>query len=451
MATRDVDSVIDLWQFSPKLIHTSLPSFPDTVTISNAIPGVSSALNKFGKVGFGPWIAFTLEHPDEIWDLVSPSEDIDHKMLLYFSFFGDTDKVPAFCVEVNWLEEGLEVNNFVLVTELDKLERLRSGNLVFSARKEWEREKLVRSLNDAALTKYDEDRLDEAHELINQAIHLSNVGRAYLFNNRGLIRWKLGLVDQAKQDFVSSINLDDENGDPYFNLGLIYLDESDSDKALHYLAKAADIDPEDSQFLTELGHLYLEMDREKDALVLFKKTLNKDTDDAQVYFHLGHYFLYKKRQPRSAVKYYNLGLRTEPSDQFALADYAVAHLILGNRKRTLELRKIIESSTDLAPYTVSRLVYLNLQMGYYDDALKYYEQALVDKEPFEPEWLHYNAALIYASTGRYKQALAVLDLAVQAGGAAVIEKALSDGALQRLKKTPLFRKLVRMSNRRQDR
>jgi hypothetical protein len=39
---------------------------------------------------------------------------------------------------------------------------------------------------------------------------------------------------------------------------------------------------------------------------------------------------------------------------------------------------------------------------------------------------------------------------VQVGGAEVIEKALSDVALQRLKKTPLFRKLVRMSNKRQD-
>ena len=194
----------------------------------------------------------------------------------------------------------------------------------------------------------------------------------------------------------------------------------------------------------------LELDREKEALALFQKSLNDDIDDAQIYFHLGHHFLYKKRRPRSAVRYYNLGFRKEPSDQFALADYAVAHLILGNKRRTLQLRKIIESSTNLSPYTVSRLVYLNLQMGFYDEALKYYEQALVDKEPFEPEWLHYNAALVYARTGRYKQALAVLDLAVKAGGAAVIEKALADGALNRLKNTSLFRKLVRMSNKRQD-
>lgn len=450
MATRDIDKTIDFLEFSPKPHYTSLPSFPDNKTIATALPEISWTIEQFGKTGFGPWIAFTLENPDEIWDLMNFPEDLDRKVLLYLSFFGDSNKVPAFCVEVNWLEEGLEVNNFVLLTETKKLESLRTGNLVFSAHREWEREKLVRSLNDAALMKYDEDRLQEAHELINQAIQLSSVGRAYLFNNRGLICWKLGLIDQAKQDFLASINLDGDNGDPYFNLGLIYLDDSDYEKALHYLDRAVELDPEDSQFLAELGHLYLELDREKEALRLFEKAFTNDPDDAQVDFHLGHYFLYKKREPRSAVKYYNRGLKKDPSDQFALADYAVAHLILGNKRKSLQVRKTIEGSNNLAPYTVSRLVYLNLQMGYYDDALDYYEKALVDKEPFEPEWLHYNAALIYARTGRYKQALAVLNLAVQVGGAEVIEKALSDVALQRLKKTPLFRKLVRMSNKRQD-
>ena len=450
MATKDIDDILEFLEFSPKSHYTWLPSFPDNETIARAIPEISLTVEKFGKTGFGPWVTFTIENPDEIWDISHLSDNMDRKTLLYLSFFGEANTVPAFCTEVNWIDEGLEVNNFVLITENDKLENLRSGNLVFSAQKEWEREKLIRSLNDAALLKYDEDRLQEAHELINQAIHLSTVARAYLFNNRGLICWKLGLIDQAKGDFLASINLDKDNGDPYFNLGLIFLDDSDYERALHYLGKAVELAPEDSQFLTELGHLYLEMDRENEALSLFEKAFTNDPDDAQVDFHLGHYFLYKKREPRSAVKYYNRGLKKDPSDQFALADYAVAHLILGNRRKTLQVRRILEGSTNLAPYTVSRLVYLNLQMGYYDDALQYYEKALIEKEPFEPEWLHYNAAVVYAYKGKYKQALAVLDLAVQVGGDEVIEKALSDGALQSLKNTPLFRKLVRMSNKRQD-
>lgn len=448
MATRDTDSVYDFIDISPKLNRTLLPSFPSYKTISGVLPELGVTLKKFGKAGFGPWIAFTLENPDEIWDAHPAPNNADFRVMLYLTFFSGQTGAPAFCVEVYWADDGLEVKGFVFLADSSTVDKLRTGNLLFSAQKEWEREKLVRSLNDTALMKYDEDLLHEARELIDQAIRLSSVGKAYLLNNRGLICWKMELTDTAKRDFLASIDLDQDNGDPYFNLGLIYLDESDYEKALRYLGKAVEIDPEDSQFLAELGHLYLELDREKEALTLFEKAFRNDPGDPQVDFHLGHYFLYKKRQPRRAVKHYKQGLEKDPSDQFALADFAVAHLILGNRRKTMQIYKMIENSSGLAPYTVSRLVYLNLQMGYYENALKYYERALVDKEPFEPEWLHYNAALIYARTGRYNQALEVLDLAVQVGGAAVIDKALSDVALQRLKRTPLFRRLVRLSNKR---
>jgi len=103
------------------------------------------------------------------------------------------------------------------------------------------------------------------------------------------------------------------------------------------------------------------------------------------------------------------------------------------------------------PYTISRLVYLNVEMGDYDSALKYYRQALSQKDPFEPEWLHYHAALVYANTGRPKQALDILNLAVKAGGEAVIKRAISDKALRTLKQIPDFKKLIRLSGKRRTR
>ena len=72
--------------------------------------------------------------------------------------------------------------------------------------------------------------------------------------------------------------------------------------------------------------------------------------------------------------------------------------------------------------------------------LDYYHQALDQTEPFEPEWLHYNAALVYAKTGRSKQALDILDLAVKVGGEAVIKRAMSDKALRQLKTMPDFKR-----------
>jgi len=58
---------------------------------------------------------------------------------------------------------------------------------------------------------------------------------------------------------------------------------------------------------------------------------------------------------------------------------------------------------------------------------------------FEPEWLHYNAAIVYAKTGHPKQALDILDLAVKAGGEAVIKRALSDKRSSRSKEHQISR------------
>ncbi len=102
------------------------------------------------------------------------------------------------------------------------------------------------------------------------------------------------------------------------------------------------------------------------------------------------------------------------------------------------------------PYTLNRLVYLNMEMEQYEAALEYYRRALDLKEQYEPEWLHYNAALVFAKTGRTREALDILDLAVKAGGEPVAEKAMSDAALTGLKRTRDFKRVIRAAARRRN-
>lgn len=448
MATRDLEESFFSEEHDVDLPETFLPSFPNRRAILAVLPELLPGLAQVGKINFVPWVDFTLEHPDEIWET---DDLLDQKFYHYVNFVETQEEPPAFVVEVSYEDDITQVNNFSLVVSELELHSLRSGHRVYCRAKEWEKERLVRTLNERALSRYDEDRLDDARELIDTAIKLSGTGCAYLFNNRGLICWKMGVIDQAKQDFLESISLDEGNGDPYFNIGLIYFDESDYPRALQYLGKAVEINPGDSQFLTELGHLYLELDREREALSLFERAFENNPGDSQVDFHLGHYFLYKKREPKQAIAYYDKGLKKDPDDQFALADLAVAHWILGNSHTTLEIQTALQRHTRLMPYTVSRLVYLKMEMGDYETALTYYKQALTQKEPFEPEWLHYNAALVYAKTGHSKQALDVLNLAVRLGGEAVVKRAMSDKALAPLKRTADFKKLIKLPAKRRNR
>ncbi|MBI4962171.1 MAG: tetratricopeptide repeat protein [Desulfomonile tiedjei] len=448
MASRCLEESYFSAEYPLAFPETFLPSFPDEELVQDALPEILPVASRLGKAGFLNWIDFTLENPDQIWETEAPDGD---NFYHYLNFVEEGGDPPVFVVEVRYCDDLMEVNNYCLLVKESELARLRKGKKVFCRASDWEKEKLIRELNDTALSKYDQDCLEEARQLIDVAISLSGAGCAYLFNNRGLICWKMGKTDQAKRDFLQSISLDEQNGDPYFNIGLIYFDELDYSKALRYLRRAVEINPTDSQFLTELGHLYLEIEREPEALRLFKKALENNPKDAQVDFHLGYYFLYKKREPRHALKHYHQGLKKDPQDQFALADVAIAHWALGNKRKSLEIHRNLQHSPCLMPYTISRLVYLNVEMGDYESALKYYRQALSQKEPFEPEWLHYHAALVYANTGRLKQALDILNLAVKAGGEAVIKRAMSDKALRTLKQIPDFKKLIKLTGKRRTR
>lgn len=442
MAKRDVQESLLGEQASQAPQGKLLPAFPSAQAIQAAFPGMRLESIKLGETNFLSWIDIALEFPDEIREFVYSDEK---RFSYYFYYLTAEERPPVFVVELSWDDDAARVSDFSLIVEEKELLKLRLANVVYSRAGEWERERQIRALSDLALQKYEEDCLEEARELIDAAIRLG--GRRYpdLFNNRGLISWKMGEIEQAKQDFLDSISLEKTNGDPYFNMGLILFDEANLDEALHYLRRAVELNPSDTQFLTELGHLYLEMEREEEALELFQRALKGDPTDPQVEFHLGHYFLYKKGKPRRALKYYGEGLKKAPDDQFALADLAMAHWVLGNKRKTREIAYLLQKKTRLMPYTIARLVQLNVQMGSYEKALNYYHEALSQAEPFEPEWLHYHAAVVYAKTGRAQEALDSLGLAVKAGGEAVIKRALADKTLSRLKALPDFKRIIRLN------
>lgn len=448
MATRDFEENFFVRDDFLPSAGSLLPPFPRPDRLQASIPVTRICGLELNKWAFLSWVDFTLEYPDEVWEHDCFGQS---RYFHYVTYVDRVGTVPAFAVEVTYGEDVHESYDFTLVVHEEDLQAVRSGTLLHSLEQEWARETHVRNLNEMALDKYDRSELEEARAYIDRAVELSGSCHAYLFNNRGLISWKMGETQAAKRDFLESIRLDKTNGDSYFNMGLIFFDEADYGQALHYLGRAAEINPLDTQYLTELGHVYLELGREEDALALFQKAFENNPDDAQVDFHLGYYFLYKKNEPRIAVRHLNNGLEKDPDDQFGLADLAVAHLAMGDTREALVIRSVLEKHPQPMPYTMSRLVYLNVEMGDYEAALEYYSQALELQDPFEPEWLHYHAALIYAKIGQPEEAVSVLRVAVSLGGQAVIERAKSDKGLGSLRGLPAFQRLIEASRKRTNR
>ncbi len=174
MARRDEEENLFSAEHALTRPETYLPPFPNAESIRTALPGVLGECVQQGKAHFLSWVDFTLEHPDEIRETES-TEDLT--FYHYYSFFETRGKTPAFVVEVSSFDDVAQVNGFSLLLKEDALKKLLSANLVYCRATEWGREQLVRSLNEDALQKYEEDQLDEARELIDKAIRQSGIQR----------------------------------------------------------------------------------------------------------------------------------------------------------------------------------------------------------------------------------------------------------------------------------
>ena len=167
MATVDLEETFSRDTLVGSELRTILPAFPEGSRIVKAMPEVEPAIAGMGKMAFLPWVDFTLENPDEIWDL---GESPDRMVYHYFTCLGKASEPPIFVVEVSYSEDLVEINDFTLIVDQMDIAFLRTGRLLYSRSIEWQKEKQVRTLNELALTKYDEDHLDEARDLIDGAI-----------------------------------------------------------------------------------------------------------------------------------------------------------------------------------------------------------------------------------------------------------------------------------------
>ena len=82
------------------------------------------------------------------------------------------------------------------------------------------------------------DSLEKAILLLDTAIKIDHLQWAGLFNNRGLLYYKLSENKKAMEDYKNAINLDPENPIFYANLALVYYYEKDCNNACESLTKS---------------------------------------------------------------------------------------------------------------------------------------------------------------------------------------------------------------------
>ena len=211
------------------------------------------------------------------------------------------------------------------------------------------------------------------------------------------------------------------------DLGVLYYQQGDKDKALNSYETAVRFEPANSTFRKNLADFYyVEQGRVEDALQMYVKILENDPDDAEILMILGHICV-ALHKFEDAEEFYNRLLVVEPWNAEARenleklakrpASAAVAaspeeeyqkiqeEIQSGNGQAVKQLEDLLATHPQFAP-AHNDLGVLYYNQGDKEKALDHYEQA-ARLEPQNSNFQKNLADFYFVESGRIEDALAV--------------------------------------------
>ena len=172
----------------------------------------------------------------------------------------------------------------------------------------WFSEVTVESPNDSHVwyllgrTKYNEGRYDEAVSCFQKALSLRP---KYLEaeNNLGLSLRELNKLDEARVAFQAAIEWQENapvDAQPYLNLGSLFADQGDLDKAIPLLVKAVALSPENPKTHEQLGVAYAAQNDLPKAQSELEHAVTLAPDTSALHFKLGE--IYRKQKMRDLAQ-----------------------------------------------------------------------------------------------------------------------------------------------------
>jgi len=97
----------------------------------------------------------------------------------------------------------------------------------------------------------------------------------------------------------------------YINLGNLYYEKGDNDKAISLYRKAIELDPDNPTACYDLGNVYMEFGMYEKAVFLFKQTTVSDLRQPSVYNNLGLSYIHLGRS-EEAMKQFGIAIEIDP-------------------------------------------------------------------------------------------------------------------------------------------
>lgn len=235
--------------------------------------------------------------------------------------------------------------------------------------------------------------------------------------------------DKAIQKFNEALSLNPNASKAYSNLGKLYCLKGDYQRSLHYYGEALQLSPYSSKSYSDLGYFFYHLLKERlaisglpdakpnkelqtmiytydveglyqNSLYHYQKALHLNFNNAQVHNNLGDLY-YLKQSYQQAAEEYSLAIQINPYYAEAYNNLGLVHF---DEKRYEEAQQAFLQALALKPdfaeaYNNLGMVYLNEES--YDKALDCFNQAFV----FLPDHaqVNFNLALVYLQGFSNKQ------------------------------------------------
>ena len=144
-------------------------------------------------------------------------------------------------------------------------------------------------------------------------------------------------LPEAKEVYAAILELQPSHAPAAINLGTIFYNERDFERAEHFYRRATESDPEYALAFFDLGNVLDELQRLPEAIAAYERALELVPQYADAHYNLA--LAYERRaEPRRALKHWTQYARLDPAGPWASHARGQAKKILGGERLAIVTR-----------------------------------------------------------------------------------------------------------------
>ncbi len=230
--------------------------------------------------------------------------------------------------------------------------------------------------------------------------------------NLGNVYKDLGEYDKAIASYKKVIEFNPNSAKAYNNLGAMYHYTDRKIEAIAAYKKAIEIKPDYDEAYNNLGVTYKDLGRYDEAIVSYRRSIKINPEYASPYYNLGEIYINTDRY-EEAIEVYKEAIEINPTYADAYNNMGVCYSKVGKTKEAISsFKKAVEIDPDYAD------AYNNLALTYYNIGKK--EEAttafkkVVEIDPSRAA-VHRDLAIVYYQNEEYDLAVKHCDKAIGLG------------------------------------